>query len=87
MPVSVARVWRRRRFRVFGGSPAAARRAASAWRVSQAVRMRWLRTASRQASHRVSEVTPVRRHQPRAMLVVAVSLMVEKVRSEPVRRA
>jgi hypothetical protein len=31
--------------------------------------------------------SPLRRHQPRAMLVVAGSLMVEKVRSEPVRRA
>jgi hypothetical protein len=37
------RVLRRRR-RVFGGRPAAARRALSSWRASQAVRMRWLRT-------------------------------------------
>ena len=83
----MARVWRCRRFLVFGGSPAAARRAAPAWRVSQAARMRWLRTVSGQASRRASGVTPVRRHQPRAMLVAAVSLMVGKVRSEPVRRA
>jgi hypothetical protein len=82
----LARVWRRR-LRVFGGSPAAARRALSAWRASKAVRMRWLRMASRQASQSVIGVRPVRRHQPRAMLVVAGSLMVEKVRSEPVRRA
>ena len=41
--------------------------------------MRWLRTVSRQASHSVSGVRPVRRHQPRAMLLVAVSLMVENV--------
>ncbi len=34
----------------------------------------------------VEGVRPMRRHQPRAMLVVAGSLMVEKVRSEPVRR-
>ena len=48
--------------------------------------MRWLRMAGRQAIHRVSGARPVRRHQPRAMLVVAGSLM-EKVRSAPVRRA
>ncbi len=34
----------RRRLRVFGGSPAAARRAFSASRVFQEPRMRWLRT-------------------------------------------
>src|SRR6266568_94872 len=39
----------RRRLRVLGGSPAAALRAVSAWRVSHAARIRWLRTASRQA--------------------------------------
>jgi hypothetical protein len=55
--------------------------------VSQAVRMRWLRMASRQASHRVSGVRPMRRHQPRLMSLLAWSLMVAKVRSEPVRRA
>src|SRR6266487_322687 len=81
-----ASVWRRR-FLVLGGSPAAARRALSAWRSSRAVRIRWLRTVSRQPIHSVSGVTPMRRHQPRAMLVVAGSLMVEKVRPEPVRRA
>src|ERR1039457_7032865 len=77
----------RRRLRVFGGSPAAIRRLFSSWRALQAARMRWLRMASRQASHSASGVTPVRRHQPRAMLVVAGSLMVEKVRSALVRRA
>ena len=49
--------------------------------------MRWLRMVSRQASHRAGGVRPIRRHQPRAMLVVAGSLMVEKVRSALVRRA
>ena len=63
------------------------RRAVSAWRALKAVRMRWLRTVSRQASQSASGVRPVRRHQPRAMLVVAGSLMVEKVRSALVRRA
>src|SRR5215467_14044920 len=43
---SAARVLRRR-LRVLGGSPAAARRALSAWRASKAARIRWLRTASR----------------------------------------
>src|SRR6266581_8773264 len=82
----LARVlWRRRL--VFGGSPAAARRAVSAWRAAKVSRMRWLRTVSRQASHSVSGARPMRRHQPRAMVVVAGSLMVENVRSEPVRRA
>ena len=85
--VRLARVVFRRRFLVLGGSPAAARRVLSAWRASQASRMRWLRMVSRQASYRCSGGRPVRRHQPRAMLVVAVSLMVENVRSEPVRRA
>src|ERR1035438_4209538 len=77
----------RRRLRILGGRPAAARLLLSAWRMSQALRMRWLRTPRRQASHSASGVTPVRRHQPRAMLVVAGSLMVEKVRSALVRRA
>ena len=77
----------RRRRRVFGGSPAAARRALPAWRVCQAIRMRWLRTASRQASQSMSGVRPVSRHQPRAMLLLAGSLAVEKVRSAAVRRA
>ena len=84
--VRLAMVLRRRR-RVLGGSPAAARRALSSWRAVQAVRMRWLRTTSRQASQRVSGVRPMRRHQPRAMLLLAGSLAVEKVRSAPVRRA
>jgi len=40
----------RRRLRVFGGSPAAARRVFSSCRVFQAVRIRWLRTMSRQVT-------------------------------------
>src|SRR5215472_723679 len=77
----------RRLVRVFGGGrPAAARRAMAAWRASNAARMRWLRAVRAQASQSVSGVRPVRRHQPRAMLVVAVSLMVEKPRSALVRR-
>src|SRR5580698_3765978 len=82
----LVRVLRRRR-RVLGGRPAAARRALSAWRVSQVVRMRWLRTASRQASQSVIGVRPMSWVQPRAMLLLAGSLTVEKVRSAPVRRA
>src|ERR1022692_2374224 len=77
----------RRRLRILGGRAAAGRLLLSAWRMSQALRMRWLRTPRRQATHSASGVTPVRRHQPRAMLVVAGSLMVEKVRSALVRRA
>jgi len=38
--------------------------------------MRWLRMPSRQAIHIVIAVRPARRHQPRAMLLLAVSLMV-----------
>src|SRR5258708_13557790 len=48
--------------------------------------MRWLRRASRQASHSASGVRPMSRHQPRLMLLLAGSLMVAKVRPEPVRR-
>ena len=76
----------RRRLRVRGGRPAAARRALSVWRAWWAVRMRWLRMTSRQASHSVSGVRPVSRHQPRAMLLLAVSLMVALTRSALVRR-
>src|SRR5258708_7501476 len=82
---SVVRVVRRRRL-VLGGSPAAARRAVSAWRVFQASRMRWLRRASRQASHSASGGRPMSRHQPRLMLLLAGALMVAEVRPEPVRR-
>jgi len=82
----LGRVLRRRR-RVLGGRPAAARRVSSAWRAFQAVRMRWLRTASRQVSQSVIGVRPVSRVQPWVMLLVAGSLTVEKVRSAPVRRA
>src|ERR1035437_4410222 len=77
----------RRRLRVLGGRPAAARLSLSAGRGWWASRMRGLRTARRQASHSESGVTPMRRHQPRAMLVAAGSLMVAKVRSGLVRRA
>jgi hypothetical protein len=80
------RVLRRRR-RVFGGRPAAARRALSSWRAFQAARMRWLRMVSRQASQSMSGVRPVSRVQPWAMLLLAGSLAVAKVRSAPVRRA
>jgi hypothetical protein len=48
--------------------------------------MRWLRMTSRQAIHSVMGVRPVRRHQPRAMLLLAVSLMVELARSALARR-
>ena len=48
--------------------------------------MRWLRTAVRQVSDSVSGVRPIRRVQPRLMLVVAVSLMVALSRSAAVRR-
>src|SRR5580700_6431227 len=82
----LVRVLRRRR-RVLGGRPAAARWASSAWRACQAVRIRWLRTASRQASQSVTGVRPMSRVQPRAMLLVAGSLAVAKVRSALVRRA
>ena len=76
----------RRRLRVRGGSPAAARRALSSWRAWNAAAMRWLRMASRQAIHSVMGVRPVSRHQPRAMLLLAGSLMVALARSALVRR-
>jgi hypothetical protein len=47
--------------------------------------MRWLRTAIRQLVQSMTGASPVRRIQPRAMLV-AESLTVEKVRSASVRR-
>jgi len=59
----------RRRLRVFGGSPAAARRWFSSCRVFQAARMRWLRTASRVVTNSMRGVRPMRRHQPRAVLL------------------
>src|SRR6266545_395989 len=77
----------RRRWRVFGGRPAAARRVSWSWRVSNAVRMRWLRTASRQAANSAIGVSPMSRHQPRLMSLLAGSLTVEKVRSAAERRA
>ena len=84
--VRLASVVARRRFLVLGGGPAAARLLLSVWRVVQVVRIRWLRAASRHAIQRASGVRPVSRHQPRAMLVVAVSLMVALTRSAAVRR-
>src|ERR1700684_1752322 len=57
----------RRGRRVLGGRPAAARRASSAWRASQAVRMRWLRTASRQAGRRGAGGGPLSRGPPGAV--------------------
>jgi hypothetical protein len=47
--------------------------------------MRWLRAASRQAIHSVIAVRPIRRHEPRAVLLLAVSLMVALARSALVR--
>src|ERR1700730_14071634 len=61
----------------------AGRRALSGWRAWWASRGRWVRRGSRQGSQRVGGVRPVSRHQPRAMVVAAGSLRVEKVRSEP----
>ena len=49
--------------------------------LSQASRMRWLRTVIRQASQSMSGVWPVRRIQPRSMLLTAVSLIVAWSRS------
>src|SRR5262249_32910377 len=86
MAARVARVLRRRR-RVLGGRPAAARRASSAWRASQAVRMRWLRTASRQASQSISGARPIRRGQPRAVVVLAGAFGGGEGRSGPGGRA
>src|SRR5579859_1423745 len=82
---SPARVLRRF-LRVFGGSPAAARRVLSCCRVFQAARMGWLRTMSRVVVNSISGVRPMRRHQPRVMSLVAGSLAVAKPRSAPVRR-
>ena len=82
----LARVVRRRR-RVLGGSPVAARCASRAWRAVQAVMIRWLRTMSRLAVNKVMAVRPMRRHQPRLMSLLAGSLAVAKPRSAPVRRA
>ena len=77
----------RRRLRVFGGSPAAARRWVSSCRAVQARRMRWLRAISKVAVNSIRGVRPIRRHQPRLMSLVAGSLAVAKPRSAPVRRA
>jgi len=77
----------RRRLRVFGGRPLAARRWLSSCRVFQAARMRWLRTVSSAAVNSIRGAAPIRRHQPRAMLLAAGSLVVAKPRPAPVRRA
>src|SRR5262249_24505042 len=68
----------RRRLRVFGGCPAAARRALSCCRVFQAARMRWLRTMSSTVADSIRGARPMRRHQPRLMSLVAGSLAVAK---------
>src|SRR5258708_32678665 len=67
---SVVRVVRRRRL-VLGGSPAAARRAVSAWRGFQAARVRWVRGASRQARPSGGGGRPLSPHQPRLMVLLA----------------
>src|SRR5215469_5206932 len=54
----MVRVLRRRR-RVFGGRPWAARRAFSSCRVFQAARMRWLRTISRVVVNSISGARPM----------------------------
>jgi hypothetical protein len=74
-------------FAGFGGRPRAARRWFSSCRVFQAGRMRWLRTTSSTVVDSVRGVRPMRRHQPRLMLLAAGSLAVAKPRSAPVRRA
>src|SRR6266536_4730856 len=76
----------RRRLRVFGGSPAAARCWFSSCRVFQACRIRWLRTMSRVVTNSIKGARPIRRHQPRLMSLLAGSLAVAKPRSAPVRR-
>jgi len=83
---SVVRVVRRRR-RVFGGRPWAARRWLSSCRAFQAARMRWLRAMSSTVVNSISGARPMRRHQPRRMSLLAGSLAVAKPRSAPVRRA
>ena len=76
----------RRRRRCLGGSPAAARRACSAWRASKASRMRRLRTTRQQLTNKKMGASPITRHQPREMSLVAGSFMVELARSAAVRR-
>src|ERR1039457_5255328 len=71
----------RRRLRVFGGSPAAARRVFSSCRAFHAVRIRWLRTMSRQVTASMRGASPIRRHQPRRMSLLAGALAVAKPRS------
>src|SRR5690242_17025254 len=84
--VSAVRVLRRRR-RVFGGRPWAARRSLSSCLAFQACRIRWLRTISRAVVNSMRGARLIRRHQPRLMSLVAGSLAVAKPRSAPVRRA
>src|SRR5579859_856511 len=81
----LARVLRRRR-RVLGGRPLAARRVFSSCLAFQACRIRWLRAMSSIVANSMRGVGPVRRHQPRLMSLVAGSLVVAKPRSAPVRR-
>jgi len=45
---------------------------------------RWLRTASRQAIHKVSGARLVRRHQPRAMKLASMDAIYEKDVMRPV---
>src|SRR6266536_2854140 len=89
LPVTVfsAAGWLRTGEPLPGYGGAAARRVSWSWRVSNAVRMRWLRTASRQAANSAIGVSPMSRHQPRLMSLLAGSLTVEKVRSAAERRA
>jgi site-specific recombinase XerD len=69
---SVVRVLRRRR-RVFGGRPLAARRWFSSCRAFQAARMRWLRTMSRVVMHRIRGTPQSRRRGPKPRLVPLIN--------------
>src|SRR2546429_8305084 len=73
----------RRRLRVFGGSPAAARRALSCCRAVQAARMRWLRTMSSTVGDSIRGASPIRRHQPRAVAVGAGAFAGAEARPGP----
>jgi hypothetical protein len=56
------------------------------WRVFLAVRIRWLRAMSSVVTDSMGGVRPMRRNLPRAVLLVAGSLVVAKPRSALVRR-
>jgi hypothetical protein len=73
----------RRRRRVFGGSPAAARRALSACRASQAARMRWLRTIGSTVVNSIRGGSAMRRHQPREAAMRKVAEAQEAVGGAP----